>query len=648
MPSKPQRTISSSSRSSFRQIAHCGFALLLAVFLAGCGSGIHSPLFNAPPTQPPPTDPPPTPTQSGSITIVPQYAALFPGQSTQFSANAQTGVQWEVGGIVGGNATVGTIDASGKFTAPSTLSSSSNVIVTAALAASPTANFASAVMALIASGNLVPTANPQVADYSLYLPAPGSMSVNFGKDANYGFPTSLQVTPTNNGGAVHVLVAGMLGSTAYHMQAHVTLGNGATATDRDHTITTGAAPTTTPLTITPLSGQSPQPGIQLFDTVVPHTPAQVFATDLQGNVLWTYTYTDGTPSDLVYPVRLLPNGHFLVLISYASSAPAHTAAPPPSGTIDVVREVDLAGTTIRELSLATLNAALKTQAATNFHVQALNLLDFHHDVLPLPNGHFIVLANLQEACASIPGCNGTATILGDALIDLDENYTPVWTWNSFDHLDTNRRPMLFPDWTHSNAILYSKDDQNLLLSIRHQNWIIKIDYQNGQGDGHVIWHLGHQGDFKLVGGVAPTDWFYAQHGPNYFTQNTTGIFQIGVLDNGNDRRFPAGVTCGTGSAPPCHYSTAMVLKLDESAKTATFVHHYIPQPYEFDMFGGNVDLLANGDVEADFCGVKTGSIIDNLDYSGGSAQLVWQATTPGSKQYRSFRLPSLYPGVQWP
>jgi hypothetical protein len=42
---------------------------------------------------------------------------------------------------------------------------------------------------------------------------------------------------------------------------------------------------------------------------------------------------------------------------------------------------------------------------------------------------------------------------------------PVWLWNAFDHLDVNRQPMGFPDWTHANAILYSSDDGNLIVSL---------------------------------------------------------------------------------------------------------------------------------------------------------------------------------------
>ena len=36
--------------------------------------------------------------------------------------------------------------------------------------------------------------------------------------------------------------------------------------------------------------------------------------------------------------------------------------------------------------------------------------------------------------------------------------------------------MYFPDWTHSNAIIYSSDDGNFIVSIRHQSWLVKVNY----------------------------------------------------------------------------------------------------------------------------------------------------------------------------
>lgn len=97
----------------------------------------------------------------------------------------------------------------------------------------------------------------------------------------------------------------------------------------------------------------------------------------------------------------------------------------------------------------------------------------HHDVLPLPNGHWIVLTNTLQQFTDLPGYPGVTNVLGDVLVDLDTNLNPVWVWNEFNHLDVNRHPLLLPDWTHTNAVIYSGDDGNLIVSIRHQNWLVK-------------------------------------------------------------------------------------------------------------------------------------------------------------------------------
>ena len=90
--------------------------------------------------------------------------------------------------------------------------------------------------------------------------------------------------------------------------------------------------------------------------------------------------------------------------------------------------------------------------------------------------------------------------------------------------------MNFPDWDDlGTRCCTRRHDDNLLFSMRHQNWIVKIDYADGRGSGGVLWRLGPGGDFKLLGGVDPTDWFYAQHGPSFFSENTTGVFQLGMM-----------------------------------------------------------------------------------------------------------------------
>ena len=108
----------------------------------------------------------------------------------------------------------------------------------------------------------------------------------------------------------------------------------------------------------------------------------------------------------------------------------------------------------------------------------------------------------------------------------------------------------------------------------------------------------------MKNGVDPTDWEYAQHYPSFFSSNTTGVFSLGVMDNGDDRIFPAGVTCGATGAPPCLYSTIPVFQIDENAMTATLTFHQIVPAAQYNFFGGSVDLLANANIEYDLCGQK--------------------------------------------
>jgi len=618
--------------------------MIVSLGLAGCGSG-SKPASTLPSN--PPTSTPPVASQKGSVTMTPQYVAVAPGQTFQFQAASTIAgaFQWYVNGVVGGSAVSGTVSSSGLYTAPATLSTSGNVTVTAALAGSGSQNYATSAVALVQPAFVsCPSSigNPQVAQYSMYLPAPGKISVQFGTTINYGKSTWHIPTPTANGGTVPIYVAGMLGNTLYHMQAQVTLDNGATFNDIDHTCTTGTPPATPAITLT-TNDSTAQPGIQLWNTILPQNLSEAFATDLSGNVLWTYTFKGGSGLDLLQSMHPLPNGDFLTMVSYLSSVTTNI----PSGTIDDVREIDLAGNIVKEITMDTLNQKLAASNLRDAQGNLYALKSFHHDVLALPNGHWVLLAAYSKTYSSLSGYTGPVSVIGDALIDVDQNLNPDWVWNTFDNLDINRRPMNFPDWTHSNAMLYSSDDHNLLLSIRHQNWIIKIEFLDGTGSGKVLWHLGEGGDFKLVNGVDPTDWFYGQHGMNYFSQNTTGVFRLGTMDNGIDRDFPTGPVFCTPNKPPTAqcYSTVPVLEINESNMTATLLSHYDPGPTFYSYFGGDAQLLENNDIQADFCVKPGGAEIQELNPT--ATQVIWDATTPNSDQYRVLRIPSLYPGVQW-
>ncbi len=500
------------------------------------------------------------------------------------------------------------------------------------------------ISAALTTGQVTATANPQVAQYTISPPFPGTVTVSFGTTTSYGLQTSGKTSPFG-GGPVSIYVAGMLANTVYHMRASIQFDNGISATDVDQTFKTSSYPanTLTEITASASAGQTPQPGIEIVN-VIGSAAAQILATNLSGNLLWAYIPPDLQASSFTQAPKFLPNGDFVVVIGLQSTEPLTQTIPDTA--LNVVREIDLAGNTVKQITMAQLNAALAAHPEVD--PDSLVLQTFHHDVTPLPNGHWLVLANTLKSVV-LDGATTPTTVLGDVIVDLDTNLNPVWVWNEFDHLDVNRHPVSPTDWTHTNAVLYSGDDGNLLVSIRHQNWIVKVDYANGAGSGNVLWRLGYQGDFALQGGTDPTDWFSGQHGPAFTTANTSGSFGLVVMDNGDFRPYPSTSPCATTLPEPafCLYSTVPIFQIDEKAMTATLIFDQIVPLSLYSFFGGNAQTLANGNVEYDLCGLvgDSSQVFEVTDES--NPQTVWNLTVSGNYAYRSYRQPSLYPGVQW-
>jgi hypothetical protein len=427
----------------------------------------------------------------------------------------------------------------------------------------------------------------------------------------------------------------MRANTTYHMRAIVNFPDGVQHLDADHTFTTGGLPPerVPQVTVTTPNGLTPSGGVEMLHLTTGTTSQiQTAAVDQAGNLVWFY---DGPLGFVPQPIKLLPNGHILVNLGAASST--------GTGTNGTIREVDLAGNIFHEFTADDLNNWL-VSAGFDLVVKSI-----HHDLLPLPNGHLILLVEHTRnfEFTDLPGFPGITAVWGDALVDLDENLTPVWIWDAFDHLDVNRHPMLFPDWTHSNAVVYSPDDGNLLVSMRHQHWVIKIDYQDGRGSGDVLWRLGYQGDFTLDAG-APAAWFYAQHYPAIVSPSSAGVFDLAIFDNGNNRVLDTnGIVCGPSGAAPC-YSRIPILRVNEVTKTASVLWEFNASPV-YSFWGGSAQQLPNTNVA--FCLSSPSDDPRGARYmevtQEPSPRVVMQLEVSGQGSYRSIHLPSLYPGVQW-
>ena len=673
----------------------------------------------------------PAQAEAVQVSLTPQSGQVALLGQIQFSATVSgstAGVSWSVSGAAGGGATVGVIDASGLYTAPTILPSPNTVTVTAtsvadttksatasvtilnpaptvasvspativvgsadtkvtvtgtgftpqsvvgvggvalatlywnptvATATIPAAQLANAgnqpvqvttpapgggtsstvtLTVLLAGSSLTATGNPQVALYSYGTPRAASMYVQFGTDTTYGLNTWTESTPTA-GGTISILVAGMRANTTYHMRAVVTFADGTQFIDTDHTFTTGGLPSTRvpQTTVTNPNGLSPSPGVILLHLAAgASNQVEAAAVDNAGNLIWYYDYDSSL--GIPYPMKLLSNGHMLINIGTTTAG-------------GLLREIDLAGNVIRELSLAGLNSYLYAAGYTP------DITAMHHDFLSLPNGHLILLVYHARNFTDLPGYPGTTAVVGDALVDLDQNYNPVWVWDSFDHLcasnatspclDINRHPLGLPDWTHSNAVIYSPDDGNLMLSMRDQGWVLKIDYENGQGQGDILWRLGYQGDFTISTGQ-PADWFYAQHYVNLLSPNSTGVFDLTVFDNGDNRVLDTvGNVCGATGQPAC-YSRVPIFQIDDAAMTATLLWQDNLAPV-YSFWGGSVQQLGDSNIVFD---ITTPSDDPNgaryLEVtSAPTPEVVLQMEITGQNAYRAVHLPSLYPGVQW-
>jgi hypothetical protein len=267
----------------------------------------------------------------------------------------------------------------------------------------------------------------------------------------------------------------------------------------------------------------------------------------------------------------------------------------------------------------------------------LGIVGLHHDVVELPGGNFLALA-FTFRDIDYPDL-GLTHVAGDLIVEITPAGEVVWQWDSFDHLDPQRRRDGFDaivydpiagvdakDWTHGNAIVHEPRTDSVLLSLRHQDWIVRIDRQSGE----VLWRFGDEGDFALGAGT----WPFHQHSPQWQADGTLLLYDNGVGNPGlpDDQEF----------------SRAVRYAIDAGATTATQV--WEDQAEDFTaVFAGDADRLPNGNllVTDSSIGLFAGNLharvrqIDEAD----SAVPLWSITTEiGTFVYRTTAWDRL-PGV---
>jgi arylsulfate sulfotransferase len=479
---------------------------------------------------------------------------------------------------------------------------------------------------------ITPTQNPLVAFYSVPPSLADTVFVQFAEVGENPVWRNTDARAVEPGTSTNFFVAGMLPETTYQMRHVFSDGTGSEPV----LFATGALPATLAFPSYTVS-QPPSPDSDTEQDMIFHISARSpstipnpLATDLQGNVMWYYDPTN-TGLTYTFPIQSLVSGGTVLLVGIDP----YTALP---NSRNVLREVDLAGNPIRETNLAAINAQLAALGHTDI------VHSFTNDVQRLPNGQTAAIGMTQRTI----DINGTPTDYnGMTIVVLDADLQVTWAWNSFDHLDVNRPPVLgeivlpnttgpstavprLPsvDWLHINAVSWSPADGNLVLSVRHQDWVIKIDYRSGAGDGHVVWRLGQGGDFTL-NSAEESAWFSHQHNAHYIDDTT-----LVLLDNGNTRR----------ASDPTANSRGQVWTLDEHTMTATPVVNADLGSYAGAI--GSAQRLSNGNYHF------------NLGMTGPEPPRppvhLYEVTPDGTKvyhlqvnrpEYRSYRMRTLYEGV---
>ncbi|MFO0890760.1 MAG: aryl-sulfate sulfotransferase [Isosphaeraceae bacterium] len=455
---------------------------------------------------------------------------------------------------------------------------------------------------VVGSGAVVsPTANPLVALYSAPSSPGGSMRVEFRPQGSDGPWTSTSALPIEPGESTNFLVAGMLPGTTYQMRHVVDNGTASAPV----TFTTGPLPTDRTFPTFTLQ-QAPAPGSDLGQDIVFHIGVgtginvNTVATDRVGNIVWYYDAAANAFGSVA--PSLVPGGTVLLIGGTLDQ----------QGGGDTLREVDLAGHTLRETNIEAVSAQL---AALGLPA----ITDFNHDAQRLPNGYTAVLAESPRTIA----LRGRPTEYeGDMVLVLDQNFQVAWAWDPFRWLNVRRLPPLGEGpggWTHANSVAWSPADGNLVVSMRHQDWVIKINYANGTGDGRVLWRLGQGGDFR-INAASPSAWFSHQHDARYINDTTLVLF-----DNGNTRR----------SRNQRARSRVQELVLDERARVATLVVN--ADVGVFAPYTGGAQKLPNGNLA--FVSPLARQTVEVLPDGRRTYQLTMNS---GGVEYRSYLYASLY------
>ena len=155
------------------------------------------------------------------------------------------------------------------------------------------------------------------------------------------------------------------------------------------------------------------------------------------------------------------------------------------------------------------------------------------------------------------------------------------------------------DWTHANGLAYDPADNSFIVTVRHQDALIKIDRQTGE----LKWILGCPDGWKLpwskklLSPVGNTSWHWHSHDPSILADGSFMLF-----DNGHSGAIPP------SPRPDINTSTsrAVVYRVDVGEMTVEEIWSFGGKkdntPYSM-YVSGAIELPDTGNIFVTFGGI---------------------------------------------
>ena len=394
-------------------------------------------------------------------------------------------------------------------------------------------------------------------------------------------------------------VVGLRAETTYELTVEAVDGSGEVVDEATTELTTGALPSwIPPITLNSADPARMDPGVTLFDIqrwgVTPpegEPPGMLVATDEEGEVVWYYGHHLGAGD-----ARMTADGTIMLL--YA-----------PFG----FKELDLLGRRVRSWTWGD-DSTPSSDDPDEIVVRSpqYQLVSFHHEVAPQPNGNLIVFSRYQkdltpeEQEAICPGDPVDFGIREDLVMEITRDGDVVHEWSLSDIIDPAQEPGReicsvdfedYRDWAHGNGIVLDAARNRVIVSARHIDTLFAFRYEDDANgpSGELLWSIAPDGTLPLDGQPS-----YGLHAPELEPDGS-----ILVFDNGNDR--PGGVP----------YSRAVRYVVDDSSPDPA--QWTARQTWEF----RTTDLVTGGPLYADFLGdadqLANGNVLVGF---GGIGQVV--------------------------